>query len=238
MLVVALLLLQAVAPPQSQADAERLFALGQHLYAEGDPSGAVAAFEGALATGWTGAALHYNLGTACLDTDDLGCAVYHLTKAERIDRDTRTAHNLRIARERAGLARTPGRSPLATLGAVLGRSTLLVVGYGLFLGGLGLLGFRLWTRRREAWLRRTLVAALPLAVAVLGLGLAVWMGGRSPEAIILTETVLSARPGTTEGRPLAPGRLLRLGDAQDGWVEASLPDGSTGWVLARALGVL
>ncbi len=237
--ILLLLLLLQAAPSGDRAEAERLFDLGRRLYAEGDAVGAVAAFEGALATGWTGAALHYDLGTACLATADLGCAVLHLEKAHRLrPADAQIAHNRRIAREQAGLDAGSAPTPRDALRRAFGALGLLLAGYALFLAAVVLLGVRMWTRSRAAGLRRALVVLVPLALVVLGAGTAVWLDARAPEAVVLAETTLRPRPGAADGRLLDPGRIARLGARRGAWVEVRLPDGARGWVRARDIGEL
>ena len=91
-----LLLLQSAPPADFQAEAERLFALGVQLYSDGDTAsdvaGAVAAFEGAGATGWSSGMLHYNLGTAYGRQDMFPEAFAAYKEAARIRPDYAKAH--------------------------------------------------------------------------------------------------------------------------------------------------
>ena len=237
LLLLLLVLRSAPGAPQAgaaQAEAERLFALGQRLFAEGDAAGAVAAFEGAAATGWTAGALDYDWGTACLATADLGCAVLHLERAARaLPSHEAVAHNLRLARERAGAVDEPA-SPLTAIRRALGTGVLLGLGLALYVAVVALLGYRLWTRRSAPWLRRTILLLAPLAAAVLGLGVWAWADARNPEAVVVAPAVLHAAPGVDGGATLPPGRLVRLLARRGDWAEIHV-DGERGWLPARAV---
>ena len=233
LLALFLVLLQAVPTEGGRAEAERLFGLGRRLFAGGDAAGAVAAFQGAAATGWTAGALEYDWGTACLATGDLGCAVLHLERARRLMPDhAAIAHNLRIARERAG-AEPPPASPARALRR--GGGALLGLGLALYLGAITLAGYRLWTRRSDPWLRRALVVLAPMAVVVLGLGILTWAERRAPEAVVVRGTAVHDAPGSGSGADLASGHLVRVLGRRGDWVEVRLPDGGRGWLPARAV---
>ena len=232
--VLVLLLVQIAAPT---AEADRLFALGQQLYDRGDAAGAVAAFEAIAPTGWTAGALEYNWGTACLAADDLGCAVLHLERAERLmPGHAPTEHNLQLARTRAsGDASRPASSRTWGLGYGSGLLALLGIGLALYLAAAALLGYRLWTRRQDVGLRRALVVLVPVSIVVLGLGVWAWAGARAPEAVVVTASALHDAPGAEPREGLAPGRLVRVLHRRGDWVETRLPDGARGWLPARAV---
>ena len=234
-LLLLLALFQPAPPSDAQAEAERLFALGRRLFDTGDAAGAVAAFEGAAATGWTAGALEYDWGTACLTAGDLGCAVLHLERAQRRMPDHEAvAHNLRLARERAGVEARPS-TPSATLRRGPGGDLLLGLGLALYLGTVTLAGYRLWTRRPYAWLRRALVVLVPLNALALGLGVWAWADGRAPEAVVVAEASVHEGPGGEAEALLAPGHLIRVLGRRGDWVEVRLPEGDRGWLPARAV---
>ena len=236
MLVLLLALLQPGPSADAPEEAARLFALGQQLYAEGDHAGAVAAFEGVLATGWTSAAAHYNLGTACLATDDLGCAVLHLERAQRLNSGDETIrHNLHLAHDRAdGAPRT--RTPMQPILRALGLTGLLGLSGAFYLVTMGVLGTWFWTRR--PLLRRALIVLAPLAVLLLVLSAFAWRESHTPEAVILAaEAPMRAAP-TPEAREratLRAGHVVRLMIQQDEWTEVRLADGTRGWLPSRAV---
>ena len=236
MLVLVLALLQPGPPADTPDEAARLFTLGQQLYAEGDHAGAVAAFEGALATGWTSAAVHYNLGTACLATGDLGCAVLHLERAHRLrPGDETIRHNLRLAHDRSG-GEPSLRTPMQPVLRVFGLTGLLGLSGAFYLAAMGLLGAWFWTKRPG--LRRALLVLVPLAVLLLVLSAFAWRESRTPEAVILArEAPVRAAP-TPEAREratLRAGHVVRLMAQQGEWTEIRLADGTRGWLPNRAV---
>lgn len=240
-MLVALLLLALFQPSANgRAEAERLFALGQQLFEEGDVAGAAAAFEGAVATGWTSGALHFNLGTAYLRLGRTGLAVLHLERARRFRPDDEAVtHNLRLAYERAAVTPLAEASPpvVAVLQRTVGVGGLMGLALVLYLGTLALVGYRLWTRTPTAALRRALVVLAPLTGVALVLAVWTWNAARTPTGIVLNQTVLRAAPGSDapERRPLAAGQPVRLLGAEGAWRAAQLPDGTRGWLPVRAV---
>jgi hypothetical protein len=231
-LLVVLALLQVAPAAGAPAEAERLFALGRRLFDAGDAAGSVAAFEGAAATGWTAGALEYDWGTACLATGDLGCAVLHLERAQRLmPGHAAVSHNLRLARTRAG-ADTPPPSRALPTALRRGPGGLLALGLLLYFAAAALAGYRLWTRRPDAWLRRALVVLVPLAA--LGLGAWAWAEARTPEAVVVAAAALHDAPGAEAGAELASGHLVRVLGRRGDWVEVRT-DGARGWLPARAV---
>ena len=235
----ALLLLLLVAPP----DAERLFALGNALYVEGDMRGAIAAYEGASETGWTSAALERNLGLAYAKTGALGRAVLHTERAHRLG-DAEAARNLRLLRARLGLepeplppteaaarwlAEGPGVSPLAGLALVL------------YLAALALVGNAVWHRALPRRHRRALVALVPLALALAVAALSASSYETAPRAVVVTETAtLRSAPTAEAGQraEIPEGVRLAITDRRGPWLELRLGDGTTGWASGDAVEVL
>ena len=240
--ILLLLLLHTTPSADTQTEAERLFALGVHLYANGDPAGALAAFEGADATGWSGGMLQYNLGTAYLDLEQFGPAILHFERARRLMPDNEAiTHNLRIARERAGIA-TDSASPFGLLSSrvsrVAGPLFWLAIGLILYIGLIGLIGFRLWTRRTEAWSRRAITLLVPFTLVVLLIGLSAWGSARAPDGIVLFDDAqLRTSPSTDAASraTLQPGLRIRITEVRDGWKAVRLPGGIRGWLPSRAV---
>lgn len=229
-LLLALLLLQPAADP---AEAERLFALGGQLIAEGDTAGAVAAWEGARATGWASAAVEHNLGTVALRRGDAGRARLHLERAARLaPLDGATGQNLRLARRLAGEEPRPEwrRAWDGAVGVVrpLG---LVALALALSFGALGLV-----------FLGRRRIALGVGAAAVLAVGaasLALWERSRPLAAVVVPEAVVHETPSPSAERAavVRAGELVEAGPAEAGWrrVEAG---GATGWVRAAAVEAL
>ena len=228
--VVLLALLQAVpASAASPAEAERLFAVGTELVAEGDTSGAVAAWQGAVATGWTSAAAEHNLGTVALARGQTAAARLHLERAARLDPlDDAVVRNLALARARAG---APEPSVVQAAGArvvaVVRPLGLVTLALALTFGALALL---LMNRRRAA----LAVGAVALLAVAAASG-AVWERTR-PLAVAMSgaAVVESPSPNASAVARLRPGETVSVGEAEDGWRPVRVGRQS-GWVRADAV---
>lgn len=226
--LLALLLLQSAPDPRAEAD--RLFTLGTELIAEGDTSGAVAAWEGARATGLTSAAVEHNLGTVALRRGDVGRARLHLERAARLaPLNDAVTQNLRLARRAAGAAeRSAVERAWNGLVGVVGRLGLVALALALTFGALGL--FFLDRRR----LALGVAAAALLAVAVASGAL--WERSRPLGVVLAPEADVTEEPSAesvTVARVRA-GEVVQVGEAAAGWrrVEA---DGAEGWLPERAV---
>lgn len=227
-LLLALLLLQPAASPR--AEAERLFTLGTELIAEGDTSGAVAAWEGARATGLTSAAVEHNLGTVALRRGDVGRARLHLERAARLDPlDDAVAQNLRLARDAAGV---PARSAAERLWdrtvGVVGAFGLVVLALAFVFGALGL--FFLDRRR---WALGVGVGAL-LAVGVASAVL--WERSRPVGVVLADEAEVTEEPSAASVgvARVQAGETVEVGETQSGWRRVET-DGGEGWLPERTV---
>ena len=228
-LLLALALLQA-SPSDARTEADRLFALGQQLVAEGDTTGAVAAWEGAVATGWTSAAAEHNLGTVALARGNVPQARLHLERAARLDPlDAAIAQNLRLARERAG--ERPPSSAQRAFAAVVGVLTplgLVALALAVAFGALGLM-----MAGRHRWAAGLGV----LAVAAVSVATLAVMEVTRPLAVVLVdeapvvETPSPSAPGVAR---LRAGETVKAGEAVDGWRPVTVGR-SEGWVWADAV---
>ena len=225
--VLALLLLQAAAP---RAEAERLFEAGAALVAEGDTAGAVAAWEGAAATGWASAAVEHNLGTLALARGDVGRARLHLERAARLDpASAATAHNLRLAREAAGLGARPAwYVAWDRLVGVVRPGGLVALALGLAFAALGVLFLE---RRRTAAVLGTLAA-----VAVAAAGAALWERTRPLAVVVAREAEVRAAPSASAPSVarVRAGETVTAGDAEAGWRRVTA-EGEAGWLPEAAV---
>ena len=227
MIAVLVLLLQVAAP---SAEADRLFEAGAALLAEGDTAGAVAAWEGAADLGWTSSATEHNLGTVALMRGDVGRARLHLERAARLDPSSPVvAHNLRLAREAAGVGARPAwRRAWDRLGGVVPPGGLVALALGLAFTTLGVV---LMERRRLG------VALGVLAVvAVSAAAFALWERTAPVGIVVAPEADVRAAPSAA-ARGVArvrAGETVAVGDAEAGWrrVEA---DGAEGWLPEAAV---
>lgn len=237
-LTLLLVLWAPALPAQSSDEADRLFTLGTTLFAQGDATGAAAAFEGARATGLTSAALEHNLGTAYLEAGRYPQAVLHLERARLLrPRDPLVRHNLDLARRRA--LGTDAALPegfmfgtLSTLERFLGAWGLfgIAVVVALLLGGLA------W-RLQGPWRRRGLVVGGALLGLTLAAAFAVSARRAVPRGVLLQPADVRAQPGPSAPvRAAAPaGLTVRLGEAEGEWQTVTLPGGAHGWVRAGSV---
>jgi len=232
-----LFVLLALLPADPPAEAQRLFELGNGLYAEGDFPGATAAYERARETGWTSTALELNLGNAYTESGRLGRAVLHFERARRLDpADEAAAHNLRLVRARLGGDASAAPPPAETAGRWLavnvGAWPLAGIAFAGYLAVIALLGAWAWTRVLPAWRRRALVVLTPLALLV---GAAAVLAARydaTPRAVVVTGPAAlrtAPSPESAAAGSAPEGAVLVVTGRADGWAEVRLPDGGTGW---------
>lgn len=221
-----MLLLLLLAQP---LEADRLFALGNDLVVEGDTAGAVAAWQGAAATGWTSAAVEYNLGTVALIRGEVGEARLHLERAARLDPLAADIdRNLELTRARAGIPpRGAGERLWARAVAIVCPFGLVVLALALAFGALGTM---LLGRRRLAG-----GLALVALVAVGAASFAVWDTTRLL-GVVLTEASVTEGPSssTPSIARLAAGETLEVGLEVDGWQPVRIGR-SRGWIRAGAV---
>lgn len=227
--VVFLALLMATAADPRLKDAERLAAHGeldaaraqyQTIHDELADSGADAS-----------AALHYNLGTLALSSDDMGTAVLHLLAAARrapLDDDirhnlatalTRRADHVEAARQDAIGARLPPGAVSVVLGALLGLLGLVLAVRGTSSGRPAVVAGR---------------ATVPLLVAVVVAGILFGLrlaADAATVAVVMIETEARPQPDTSAtGFTVHPGLTGHVVAEQEGFVRLRLENGVDVWV--------
>lgn len=244
-MTVLLLLLALLQPgaPSDHTEAERLFGLGNELFAEGDFVGATAAYERTADTGWTSATLEANLGTAYAEAGRLGRAVLHFERALCLDpRDEAAAHNLAVVRGQLGGAEAVTRPPSEAVGrwlaAAVGSWPLAGLGFALYLGITALLGAWAWKRGLPAWRRRTLVVLAPLALMAGAAAVLAARAETTPLSVVVAESAALRTAPTPEAASTgeAPeGAVLVVTGRAGGWLAVRLPDGTSGWAELGAV---
>jgi tetratricopeptide (TPR) repeat protein len=209
------------------------------VYRAGDYPGAVVLYEAMIAAGLTDAAVHFNLGCAYFETDDLGRALVHYLAAQQsIPRDTDLNRNLALTRalrvDVSGDAVALVDLSAALTEDVLTMYELATVVFVLWAGFFSLLALMIVrgkTFRRARWL-------VAITGGFLVLALVLW-GGRAyadatrPKAVVTafrTEafsgpsenyvplfTLYSAAEGRVIERAAGQVRLL-LSHGQQGWL--------------------
>lgn len=241
-LLLALILLLP-APTAPLDEAESLLALGDRLYAENDFRGAAAAYEGALATGRTAPTLELRLGNAYFEAGQLGRAVLHFERAQRIaPRNEAVQHNLLLARARVAsesVAPPPPAEAVARwLATRIGGDGLAATLFMLYLAVLGLVAFQLWTKATAPWLRRALLVLVPLGLIVAVAAVVTAQYEARPRAVVVAvEAALRANPsaGSAVSASVPEGTVLIVTDERGPWLGVRLPDGTTAWTAAASL---
>ncbi len=206
---------------------------------------AAAGFSALTDAGVHNAALEYNLGNAHFRLGELGRAIVHYRRAQRLaPSDERLAANLRYARDRVEPAIQPsGESRLARQLLFWHYNTSLAQRFVALVAcaaaGWLLLTVWLWWRRRAVLMLGLLGVGLALATGV-SIRWQVTDEARYPHAVIVADKPY-LRLGRGEGsdlalkQPLGPGVELRILQQRGDWIEVRLPNDQTGWLPATAV---
>ncbi len=195
-----------------------------------------------IARGVSNGKLEYNLGNAYLQAGDIGEAILHYRRAQRlIPRDPYLAHNLNLARERrVNQIATAGRDKLLR--------SLLFWHFDTTMGGRIRAAIALFAALWILLLIRNFVRSQAVAWCALAAGLfcAMSIGSviyerqsneRTPPAVLLG-TDVTVRKGPGEGyqkqfaQPLQAGVEFTVLEERGAWWRIELPDGNAGWVLS------
>lgn len=231
----------------TQALAE--FDEAQHLLSE-QPDQARRLFRSAaqrfgsiIAQGIVNGRLEFNLANCYLQADEVGRAILHYRRAERlIPRDPMLQENLSVARSRCltTIRSTRGSAFLRNLffwhyqTSVAGRARAAV---GFYLGIWVLLLVRQWSRRRAIGVWAIIFAVLA-GTAAGSVAASHWGDRNAPSGVVTgMDVAIYKGPGTGYQRqfeqPLQPGVEFTLRDrTRSGWWKVELPDGKSGWIDA------
>jgi len=248
LVLIGLVPLVGAAQPDSLDRAfDRAFDRATAAYQQGQYDRAVDRYRAVLESGYTSAALYYNLGNAYARLERPGPAIRFYEKARRLrPDDARLRHNLEQVRRRADvypdrLAERPSR----VLGALVqGWSPLVLFGAGALLLGGGLGAATLWTRPdrpdagRHPGVWGPMVGGLLLAALALGTSYVQSLDRRA--VVVAAEAPVRAAPApeATADTTLPEGAMVEMRARRDRWQQVRLANGTTGWVPARALGAI
>ena len=197
-------------------------------------------FQNLLGTGVINGRLEYNLGNCYLQLGDVGRAILHYRRAERlIPADPRLADNLKLARSRCLTTIRPTRRTdvLRTIFFLhydLAWADRARIAVALYVAMWFLLILRRLTARRSAAVLAMLCGLIAVSLLV-SMGASRWSDRNAPAGVITSMDVVAHKgPGTGYGRqfeqPLQPGVEFVRRDQRGGWWLIALPDGKTGWV--------
>ena len=194
----------------------------------------------AARTGVRNHALEINAGNASLLAGDLGHAVAAFRRAERLrPQDASVRASLAAARAKVGLRVEPdirtrvGELLLAWRG-YLGRTTLLWMAVGGYLGAWTTAAFRWWRGRPGVWAGATLASLALVAGGLLAAD--DWDRRATRDGVIIAGEVIG-RSGPGEGlyeasfkQPLRAGVECRVLEQRGAWSRVRLLDGRETWV--------
>jgi len=200
-------------------------------------------FESLAASGVANGQLEYNIGNCYLQAGDIGRAILHYRRAQRlIPNDPLLQENLKEARSRR---LTPVDSPTRSAllhgllfihfdTSVQVRSIAAII---LFTSIWVLLTVRLVIPRR-GWTITAIVCAFLCATLGASLAFSHWSDRNAPGGVITAMDAAAYKgPGTGYQRqfeqPLQPGVEFTLRGRRGDWWSIELPDGKTGWIRAE-----
>lgn len=197
-----------------------------------------------IADGVGNGLIEYNLGNCHLQNGDIGRAILHYRRAQRlIPRDPLLKNNLSVARSRCITSISPSRRS-AVLRSVFFWHYQTAFVDRLLTGGLLYIAF--WVvlalfairRRRAAGVVAVVCAVLVLSIAA-SLMADHWGDRNVPEGVIMRmDVAVHSGPGSGYPRqfeqPLQPGTEFALRERRGDWWRIELPDGGMGWVAAAA----
>jgi|CXWL01.1.fsa_nt_gi tetratricopeptide (TPR) repeat protein len=201
--------------------------------------------ESLLAAGLDNGYLEYNLGNTYLQLSDVGRAILHYRRAERlIPRDPLLAENLGVARARTLLSIPPARNSAVFRSLFFwhyqtspsGRYVVALVSYTLFWILLALRALF----PRPGLLLSAVFAALVCLAAGGSLAVQRWQDQTAPDAVVIANDVAVYKgPGSTYQKqfeqPLQSGVEVSLREVRGDWRRIELSDGSAGWVPRNAI---
>ena len=233
MMILLLAFTTAVADDPRFTDAARAQLESKHDVAQ-------QTYEQLQAGGLRNADVEYNLGTSYGEQGDLGRAILHLRRADKLESAADIRTNLQQLREKVVEQRQGSRdaSVLADLGDGLTHvPTEIIAGISLFLLAAAWLA---WVVKRQASLLVTTIAFLAVSLAALtAQGLRFFFTQQRPAAVIVTRA--AAREGPDERfRPLLeliPGEEVRLSPRgeESGFRSLYLPSGAVAFVPKASL---
>ena len=200
-------------------------------------------FETLAAAGIVNGRLEFNLGNAWLQAGDLGRAILHYRRAERlIPADARLQDNLKLARARClNTIRPSDRSQV--LKSIFFWHHELAAGQRLRWAVLLFIGFWLLLLLRGFSVRRGLLVTAVVSILVsASLGgsaaLSFWQDRQTPAGVVLAlDVAVQKGPGKGYQRqfeePLQPGVEFTLRERRGSWWQIELADGNRGWIESK-----
>jgi len=233
-------LLSYFSPYEAQAifeQANQEFAAKNHVQAK-------AAYQKLLDANLGGAELHYNLGTTCLELNELGCAIWNLEKASQFSPNAKDIlFNLAWARSLQADSVPSVETPflyrvLKNISNTLLAWALLVLAWALFFSFVGL---RLFPR--QARLCKTVDFMLWALLGLCAFTLAAkrYASSQWEESIVLPETAVARQlpsEQATQVFRLHGGLKVRVLERTGQFAKIRTANGQEAWVRLEFLGAL
>jgi len=202
-------------------------------------------FESLVAAGVHNGYLEYNLGNTYLQLNDIGRAVLHYRRAERlIPRDPLLLENIGVARGRSLLNIPPARKSAVYRNLFFwhyqtspsSRFAAALVTYILFWF---LIAMRSLVPRR-GWTIASVFSAVVCVAAGGSLAIQRWHDRNTPDAVVIAaDVVVYKGPAVTYQKQfeqsLQPGVEVTVREDRGDWRRIELSDGGTGWVPRNTL---
>ncbi len=197
-------------------------------------------FSSIIASGMVNGRLEFNLANCYLQAGDVGRAVLHYRRAERlIPGDEMLDDNLAVARSRCLTSIQPTRRSAFSRSvffwhyqtSVGGRTRTTLVLYVVFWG---MLIVRNFVRRRSIAVSAIVCAVLAGASGI-SAGMSHWSDRNAPDGVVTAmDVVVYKGPGTGYQRqfeqPLQPGVEFTLRKRRGDWCSIELVDDKSGWI--------
>lgn len=242
LLAVLVLWTGAVGAQPTRTAAEEAFANGVTLYNQGAYEKALVAFQQAEASGYESGELYYNMGNAHFRLNELGPAILYYERArQRIPYNPELQHSLRVAEAQTEndvryLPRPFWVHMWTWALAHLGPTGLFGFGLLLYLGTAGMLGYRIWSGRPNAWIRRITIVTSILSLLLVAAGFfsSIQQANFRSAVVIARESQVLDSPSAmgTVRTTVYEGLVCDVIERRTEWAEVYLPNGTTGWVPA------
>jgi len=201
-------------------------------------------FESLVSSGLVNGYLEYNLGNCYLQSGDLGRAILHYRRAQRlVPRDPMLADNLAVARTRC-LTHVPVSARSTLLRSLFfwhydssrRERALAAVAFYVLLWCLLLLHTFV---PRRALLLGSATSAVLAATFIGSVATDTWAERHAPAGVItVSDVAVYKGPGTGYQRqfeqPLQPGVEFTIQTERGSWWRVELADGNTGWIESSA----
>jgi len=228
----------------------QLFQKANQAYQDQNYQQSIELYQNILGQGYQATEIYYNLGNAYFRLNNLGQAILNYEKALKLNpNDPDIRYNLELANLRVvDRLELPPRfflfewwDSLKTYFSLTQLTRLVAI-----LFTLSILLIVLWLFIRRYRLRRWLLTG-----AIVSGVLFIFWGyilisqsgeyGDRHQAVVLTPTitVMSAPDeGSTDVFLLHEGVKIRLDEQRESWVKISLPDGKSGWIKTKDIGII